>query len=97
MAGNGAGGIYPRLAVIRKLMQEAADNMVLYQIFLACILVVKGARIEGKRLESRLTLQTQLDKLVYTPDVNTLKGLRDWAILAVLSGCWLRRNESFQA
>ena len=40
-----------------------------------------------------LTL-TQLQQLVNTPDVNTRKGLRDRAILAVLSGCWLRRNES---
>ena len=35
VAGNGAGGINQRLAVIRKLMQEAADNMVLDLIFLA--------------------------------------------------------------
>ena len=28
-----------------------------------------------------------------SPYVNTLKGLRDRAILAVLAGCWLRRNE----
>ena len=92
-AGNGAGGINQRLAAIRKLMQEAADNMALDPIFLAGIMRVKGIRKEGKRLGNWLTL-TQLQQLVNTPDTNTLKGLRDRAILAVLAGCWLRRNES---
>ena len=93
VAGNGTGGINQRLAAIRKLMQEAADNMALDPIMLAGILRVKGVRKEGKRLGNWLTL-TQLQKLVNTPDVTTLKGLRDRAILAVLAGCWLRRNES---
>jgi len=92
-AGAGAGAINQRLAAIRKLMQEAADNMALDPVCLAGIMRVKGIRKEGKRLGNWLTL-SQPQELINAPDSNTLKGLRDRAILAVLAGCWLRRNES---
>src|SRR5664279_1782046 len=54
---------------------------------------VKGVRKEGKRLGNWLS-KAQAEQLINSPDVSTLKGLRDRAILAVLVGCWLRRNES---
>ena len=37
--------------------------------------------------------QKQAQTLLNTPDITTLKGLRDRAIIAVLLGCGLRRSE----
>ena len=47
----------------------------------------------GVRLGNWLTL-TQAQALLQAPDVRTLKGLRDRALLAVLLGCALRRSEA---
>lgn len=92
-SGAGAGSINQRLAAIRKLMTEAADNLAMDPVYLTGILRVKGVRKEGKRLGNWLNI-AQAEQLVNSPDITTLKGLRDRAILAVLVGCWLRRNES---
>ena len=53
---------------------------------------VEGVRKEGKRLGNWLT-QAQAQQMLTLPDVSTVKGLRDRAILAVLLGCGLRREE----
>ena len=52
----------------------------------------EGVRTEGKRLGNWLS-QIQAQALLDAPDVETIKGLRDRAILAVLLGCGLRREE----
>ena len=46
----------------------------------------------GIRTGNWLSLR-QAQALLSAPDVATLKGLRDRAILAVLLGCGLRRSE----
>ena len=54
---------------------------------------VKGIRQEGTRSGNWLVKQ-QAQQLLDAPDVSTLKGLRDRAILALLLGCGLRRAEA---
>ena len=53
---------------------------------------VKGAKKVGVRLGNWLTVD-QCRSLLQAPDERTLKGRRDWAILAILLGCGLRRAE----
>ena len=57
------------------------------------IRAVKGIRQEGKRTGNWLAKQ-QAQQLLNAPDISTLKGLRDRAILALLLGCGLRRAEA---
>lgn len=81
-----------RLAAIRKLAVEAADNGLLVPDLAAGIGRVKGPKKLGVRLGNWLTLP-QAQALLGAPDAATVKGLRDPAILAVLLGCALRRSE----
>jgi site-specific recombinase XerD len=47
---------------------------------------------KGTRLGNWLTRE-QAKELLYVPDRSTLKGKRDYVILALLVGCAVRRNE----
>jgi site-specific recombinase XerD len=82
-----------RLSAIRKLAAEASDNGLLAPELVAGILRVKGVKSKGVRVGNWLSLR-QAQVLLSAPDVTTLKGLRDRAILAVLLGCGLRRSEA---
>jgi len=82
-----------KLSAIRKLALEAADNGALDSQIANGIKAVKGIRQEGIRSGNWLTKQ-QAQKLLDAADTDTLKGLRDRAILAVLLGCGLRRAEA---
>lgn len=90
--GKGAGSINQRLVAIRKLAREAADNALIDQAAAAAIGRAQGVRKEGRRLGNWLTRE-QAQALLESPDVGTLKGLRDRAILAVFLGTGLRREE----
>ena len=90
--GLGSSSINIRLAAIRKLAAEAADNGLLAPEIAAGILRVKGAKVKGVRVGNWLSLR-QAQTLLDAPDVSTMRGLRDQAILAVLLGCGLRRSE----
>jgi len=92
-SGLSAATINQRLCAIRKLAEEAADNGALDQQIANGIRAVKGIRQEGTRSGNWLVKQ-QAQQLINAPDVNTLKGLRDRAILALLLGCGLRRAEA---
>lgn len=98
-----ASSINQRLTAIKKLAREAADTVLakdkegkpitLLPDFVAqAIGRVKGVRTEGKRLGNWLS-KSQAQKLLDAPDTETVKGLRDKAIMAVLLGCGLRREE----
>lgn len=89
----GAGSINQRLSAIRKLAREAADDGALPEAVANGIKAVKGVRREGRRTGNWLTRE-QAQQLINAPDTNTLKGLRDRAILAILIGCGLRRQEA---
>src|SRR5450631_2292671 len=82
-----------RMSAIRKLAAEAADNGLLAPELAAGISRVKSAKSVGIRMGNWLSAR-QAQTLLNTPDIRTLKGLRDRAILAVLLGCGLRRSEA---
>jgi site-specific recombinase XerD len=90
--GLGSSSIIIRMSAIRKLAVEAADNGLLAPELAAGISRVKSAKSVGIRVGNWLTLR-QAQILLSTPDITTVKGLRDRAILAVLLGCGLRRSE----
>ena len=90
--GLGSSSIIIRMSAIRKLAAEAADNGLLAPELAAGISRVKSAKTQGRRTGSWLS-QKQAQALLSAPDISTLRGLRDRAILAVLVGCGLRRSE----
>jgi integrase len=81
-----------QLAAIRKLAAEAADNGFLSPELAAAIGKVPGARTEGPRAGNWLTRE-QARRLLALPHPETLRGKRDRAILGLLIGCGLRRDE----
>ena len=91
-SGVSASSINQRITAIRKLAIEAADNGIIDHSIAQAIGRVEGVRKEGKRLGNWLSKE-QAQQLLELPNVGTLKGLRDRAILAVLLGCGLRREE----
>ena len=91
-AGTSASSINQRLTEIRKLALEAADNGLIDHSTAQAIERVEGVRASGKRLGNWLS-KAQAQQLLELPDVTTVKGLRDRAVLAVLLGCGLRREE----
>lgn len=82
-----------KLSAIRKLALEAADNGALDSQIANGIKAVRGVRQGGTRAGNWLTKQ-DAQKMLNAPDTDTLKGLRDRAILALLIGCGLRRAEA---
>src|SRR5437879_5750193 len=88
----GSSSIIIRMPAIRKLAAEAADNGLLAPELAAGISRVKSAKTQGIRVGNWLSLR-QSQALLSAPDIATVKGLRDRAILAVLLGCGLRRSE----
>jgi site-specific recombinase XerD len=88
----GSSSIIIRMSAIRKLAAEAADNGLLAPELAAGISRVKSAKTQGIRVGNWLS-QRQSQALLSAPDITTLRGLRDRAILAVLLGCGLRRSE----
>jgi site-specific recombinase XerD len=81
-----------KLSAVRKLAAEAADNGYLDQTIANGVGKVRGVKMAGQRAGNWLTRE-QSQRLLNMPDVQTLKGLRDRAILAVMLGCGLRRSE----
>jgi integrase/recombinase XerD len=90
--GLGAVSINVRITAVRKLAVEAADNGLLAPEMANGITRVKGVASKGVRLGNWLSLK-QAQALLNAPDIATVKGLRDRAIIAVLLGCGLRRSE----
>jgi integrase len=89
----GSSSIIIRMSAIRKLAAEAADNGILAPELAAGIARVKSAKSVGIRTGNWLSAR-QAQALLNAPDVSTVRGLRDRAIIAVLLGCGLRRSEA---
>lgn len=81
-----------RLAAVRALAQEAADQGLLDQAEAAAIRRVRGERVSGSRMGMWISKQ-ELDRILLTPDRSTLRGKRDYALLAVLFSTGIRRRE----
>jgi site-specific recombinase XerD len=90
--GRSPSTINVQLAALRKLASEAADNGLVAPEIAAGIAKVRGARQAGVRAGNWLTRE-QAEQLLHLPDVKTLKGRRDQALLALFIGCGLRRSE----
>jgi site-specific recombinase XerD len=91
-AGLAASSINVRLSAVKKLAMEAADNGLVAPEVAAAIARVKGAKRHGVRAGNWLTLD-QTERLLELPSRATHKGRRDRALLALLVGCGLRRQE----
>ena len=81
-----------RLAAVRRLAYEAGDSGLLSPELAAGIRRVKGAKKLGIRLGNWLTA-CQARALLGAPNLESIRGKRDRAILALLLGCGLRRSE----
>lgn len=84
--------INQRLAAIRKLAKEASYNGLIDSNTAHAIIDIDNIKIKGKKLGNWLT-KKEVENALSLPDTQTLKGLRDRAILAVLFGAGLRREE----
>src|SRR6202521_1399749 len=87
-----ASTINVRLAAVRRLAYEAADSGLLSPELAASIRRVKGPKKLGVRLGNWLTA-TQGKALLSVPAASSVRGKRDFAMLALLLGCGLRRSE----
>jgi site-specific recombinase XerD len=81
-----------RMSAIRLLAREAGDNGLLDPTHANGIGRVKGVKSAGVRAGNWLTLP-QAQAMLDAPNPDTLKGLRDRALLAAMLGGGLRRSE----
>jgi site-specific recombinase XerD len=81
-----------RLSAVRKLVGEARRSGMIGQEEAESLTDIPNIRQKGTRLGNWLTRE-QAKELLAVPDRSTLKGKRDYVILALLVGCALRRNE----
>ena len=81
-----------RLSAVRKMVGEARRNNMIGSEEAASLTDIPNIRQQGTRLGNWLTRE-QAKELLAVPDRSTLKGKRDYVILALLVGCALRRHE----
>ena len=81
-----------KLAAVRKLVGEARRAKVISAEEASQLSDIPNVRQSGTRLGNWLTRE-QAKELLAVPDRSTLKGKRDYVILALLTACALRRNE----
>ncbi len=81
-----------RLAAVRRIAYEAADAGLLSPELAAGVRRVKGVRRIGVRLGNWLTPE-QGRRLLESAGSSSARDLRDYAIVAMLIGCGLRRAE----
>ena len=80
------------LSALRRLAREGAASGLLSQEQAAAVASIPGVRQKGRRLGSWLTLE-QAQNLLVAPGGEGLKAIRDRALLGLLIGCGLRRDE----
>jgi site-specific recombinase XerD len=87
-----ASTINVKLSAVRKLITEAKRAGVVGAEEASQMTDIPNVRQQGTRLGNWLT-KDQAKELLAVPDRSTMKGKRDYAILCLLVGCALRRNE----
>jgi site-specific recombinase XerD len=87
-----AGTINQRLAAVRRLADEAADSGLLSPELAAGIRRVKGVKQLGSRAGNWLN-RSEAELLLEKSNEESLRSMRDLAIIAILLGCGLRRAE----
>jgi integrase len=92
MDGLSPSTINVRLSAVRKMVYEARRSGLLGVEEAANLTDVPNIRQQGTRLGNWLTRE-QTKEILIVPDRSTLKGKRDYLILALLVGCALRRQE----
>lgn len=92
-SGASSSTVNQKLSAIRKLASEAEDNDWMDSRIANGIRAVKGVPLRGRRTGNWLTRE-EAQIWLNAPDVKTLKGIRDRAVLSVLIGCGLRRAEA---
>jgi site-specific recombinase XerD len=90
--GKSSSTVGVHLAAIKALTGAAVMAGLMASETAASINDVKGAPRRGNRIGNWLTRE-QAQELLSLPDRENLKGKRDYAILALLLGCGLRRTE----
>ncbi|MDO8972231.1 MAG: tyrosine-type recombinase/integrase [Saprospiraceae bacterium] len=90
--GLSAATINLQLSAIRKLAIEAKDNGLIDPVLAAGIQETKGVKSHGVKIGNWLNKQ-QAQDLIHAPDLTTIIGIRDHAIIAVMIGTGLRRSE----
>jgi site-specific recombinase XerD len=90
--GKSSSTVGVHLAAIKALTRAAVLGGLMAAETAASINDVKGAPRRGNRIGNWLTRE-QAQELLSLPDRESLKGKRDYAILALLVGCGLRRTE----
>lgn len=92
-AGLSPATVCARLAAVKKLASEAELNTLLDPVVAAGIAKTKGPSRQGVRIGNWLSRE-QTQAVIDAPDTSTLVGKRDRALLAVLFGAGLRREET---
>ena len=90
--GLAANTINQQLAAVRRLAHEAADSGLLSPELAAGISRVKGVKQLGFRSGNWLTVE-QCSEVLKRAAGHSLRAKRDFAMLAMLFGCGLRRSE----
>ena len=81
-----------RLAAVRALAQEAADQGLLSSVEAAAIQRVRGEKISGVRMGTWIQKE-EVDRVLLTADRSNIRGKRDYAMLAILFATGIRRRE----
>ena len=90
--GLAAATVNQRLAAVRRLAYEASDCGLLSPELAAGIRRVKGVKQLGHRTGNWLSLD-QSTALLNSIEGDSLRHKRDYAVIAMLLGCGLRRSE----
>lgn len=91
-AGRSASTVNLRISAARALIREAHGSGAIDAGQAFDLLRVGGLPHRGSRAGNWLT-DSQVQKLLAVPDRSTLRGKRNYCILAMLVGCALRRDE----